>query len=98
MVRQVKENKRDRAGGREKREDKGEGKEGERRSKKKDEGMDRKRSGRKGDQWRSQSDFWSCKCKFFCSYRPYKEPISKEMNNDDSNLHNMTKLSCWLRC
>ena len=32
------------------------------------------------DQWRSQPDIWSCKCKFFCVYRPYKEPISKEIN------------------
>ena len=29
------------------------------------------------DQWRSQPDIWSCKCKFFCVYRPYKEPISE---------------------
>ena len=36
-------------------------------------------------------------CKFFCVYRPYKESISKEMNNDDLNLHSMTKLSGWLR-
>ena len=40
------------------------------------------------DQWRSQPDIWSCKCKFFCVYRPYKEPISEEMNNDNHlNLH-----------
>ena len=38
-------------------------------------------------QWRSQPDMWSCKCKFFCVYRPYKESVSKEMNNDDLNLH-----------
>ena len=46
-------------------------------------------------QWRSQPDIWSCKCKFFCVYRPYKESISKEMNNDnnDLNLHDITKLS-----
>ena len=32
-------------------------------------------------------------CKFFCVYRPYKESISTEMNNDnDLNLHSMTKL------
>ena len=37
------------------------------------------------DQWRSQPDIWSCKCKFFCVYRPYKEQISKEMNNDNLN-------------
>ena len=31
-------------------------------------------------------------CKFFCVYRPYKESISKEMNNDnDLNLHSMTE-------
>ena len=37
-------------------------------------------------------------CKFFCVYRPYKESISKEMNNDnDLNLHSMTKSSGWLR-
>ena len=37
-------------------------------------------------------------CKFFCVYRPYKESISKEMNNDnDLNLHSMTKLSGCLR-
>ena len=34
----------------------------------------------------------------FCVYRPYKESISKEMNNDnDLNFHSMTKLSGWLR-
>ena len=34
----------------------------------------------------------------FLCYKPYKESISKEMNNDnDLNLHNMTKLSGWLR-
>ena len=32
----------------------------------------------------------------FCVYRPYKESISKKMNNDDLNLHSMTKLSGWL--
>ena len=38
-------------------------------------------------QWRSQLDIWSSKCKFF-----------REMNNDnDLNLHSMTKLSGWLR-
>ena len=42
------------------------------------------------DQWQSQHDIWSCKCNFFCVYRPYKESISKEMNNDDLNLHSMT--------
>ena len=36
-----------------------------------------------GTQWRSQPDIWSCKCKVFCFYRPYKESISKEMNNDN---------------
>ena len=40
----------------------------------------------------------SCKCKFFSVYGPYKESISEEMNNDnDLNLHNMTRLSRWLR-
>ena len=40
------------------------------------------------DQWRSQPDIWSCKCKFFCVYRPYKEPTSKEMNKyNHLNLH-----------
>ena len=40
------------------------------------------------EQWRSQPDIWSCKFKFFCVYRPYKETISKEMNNDNHlNLH-----------
>ena len=49
-------------------------------------------------QWRSQPDIWSCKCKFFYVYGPYEESISKEMNNDnDLNLHSMTKLSGWLR-
>ena len=34
----------------------------------------------------------------FLSLWPYKESISKEMNNDnDLNLHSMTKLSGWLR-
>ena len=45
-------------------------------------------------QWRSQPDIWSCRCKFFCVYRPYKESISKEINND-LNLHSMTKLLGW---
>ena len=41
-----------------------------------------------------QPDIWSGKCKLFCIYRPYRESISKEMNNDnDLNLHSMTKLS-----
>ena len=34
-------------------------------------------------QCRSQPDIWSCKCKFFCVYRSYKESIFKEMNNDN---------------
>ena len=39
-------------------------------------------------QWRGQPDIWSCKCKFFCVYRPYNESISKEMKNDnDLNSH-----------
>ena len=34
----------------------------------------------------------------FLCFWPYKEWISKEMNNDnDLNLHSMTKLSGWLR-
>ena len=32
---------------------------------------------------------------FLRLYRPYKESISKEMNND-LNLHSVTKLSGWL--
>ena len=32
-------------------------------------------------------------CKFLCLYRPYKESISKEMNNHDLNLHSVTKYS-----
>ena len=48
-------------------------------------------------QWRSQPDIWSCKCKFFCVYRPYKESISKEMNNDNLNLHLHDQMSVWLR-
>ena len=49
-------------------------------------------------QWRSQPDIWSCKCKFFCVYRLYKESISKEMNNDnDLNLHLHDQMSGWLR-
>ena len=48
------------------------------------------------DQWRSQPDIWSCK--FFCVYRPYKEPISKEINNDNHlNLHLHDQMSDWLR-
>ena len=51
------------------------------------------------DQWRSQpADIWSCKCKFFYVYKPYKEPISKEMNNDNHlNLHFHDQMSGWLR-
>ena len=52
-------------------------------------------SARGSAQWRGQPDIWSCK--FFSVYRPYKESISKEMNNDDLNLHSMTKLPGWLR-
>ena len=49
-------------------------------------------------QWWSQPVIWSCKCKFFCIYRPYKESISKEMNNDnDLNLHLHDQMSGWLR-
>ena len=48
--------------------------------------------------WQSQPNIWSCKCNFFSVYRPYKESITKEMNNDnDLNLHSMTKLLGWLR-
>ena len=33
-----------------------------------------------------------------CVYRPYKESISKEMNNDnDLNLHLHYQMSGWLR-
>ena len=50
-------------------------------------------------QWRSQPDNLVILCKFFCVCRPYKESISREMNNgNDLNLHSMTKLSGWLRC
>ena len=45
-----------------------------------------------------QPDIWSCKCKFFCVYRPYKEPISKEMNNNNHlNLHLHEQMSGWPR-
>ena len=41
---------------------------------------------------------WVMQMQIFSVYRPYKESISKEMNNDnDLNLHSMTKLSGWLR-
>ena len=51
------------------------------------------------DQWRSQPDIWSCKCKFFFVYRPYKESFSKEMNNNnDLNLRLHDQMSGWLRC
>ena len=34
----------------------------------------------------------------FSVYRPYNESIFREMNNDnDLNLHNITKLLGWLR-
>ena len=40
----------------------------------------------------------SCKCNFFRVYKPYEDSITTEMNNDnDLNLHAMTKLSGWLR-
>ena len=29
-------------------------------------------------QWRSQPDIWSCKCKFFGVYRPYKDRFLKK--------------------
>ena len=48
--------------------------------------------------WQSQPEIWSCKCKFFSVYRPYKESISKEMNKDrDLNLHLHDQMSDWLR-
>ena len=34
---------------------------------------------------------------FLFIHRIYKESISKEMNNDDLNLHSMTLLTGWLR-
>ena len=35
---------------------------------------------------------------FFCVYRPYKEPIYKEMENDNHlNLHLHDQMSGWLR-
>ena len=38
------------------------------------------------------------KCKFFCVYRPYKESISTETNNNnDLNLHLHDQMSGWLR-
>ena len=53
---------------------------------------------RSGLQLRSQPEIWSCKCKFFCVYRPYEISISKEMNNDnDINLHLHDQMSGWLR-
>ena len=46
----------------------------------------------------ASSTFGHAKCKFFSVYKPYKEPISKAMSdNNDLNLHSMTKLSGWLR-
>ena len=33
---------------------------------------------------------------FLRLYRLKRESISKEMNNDDLNLHSVTKLSVWL--
>ena len=42
--------------------------------------------------------FGHANVKFFCVYRPYKESISKEMNNDnDLNLHLHDQMSGWLR-
>ena len=50
------------------------------------------------EQWRSQPENLVMLCKCFCVYRLQKASISKEMNNDnDLNLHSMTKLSGWLR-
>ena len=34
---------------------------------------------------------------FFSVYRPHKESISKEINNNELNSHRMIKLSGWLR-
>ena len=51
-----------------------------------------------GEATQGQPDIWSCKYKFFCVYRPYKEPISKEINNDNHlNLHLHDQMSGWLR-
>ena len=47
------------------------------------------------DQWRSQPDIWSCKCKFFCVYRPYKEPISKEINNNNLRYCSRSVALVW---
>ena len=42
--------------------------------------------------------FGHANANFFGVYRPYKESISKEMNNDnDSNLHLHDQMSGWLR-
>ena len=43
-------------------------------------------------QSRSQPDIWSCECKFFCVYRPYKESISKEMDNDNDQIVELASL------
>ena len=48
-------------------------------------------------QGRSQPEIWSYKCKFFSVFRSHKESFSKEMNDDDLNLHSMTKFSGWPR-
>ena len=34
---------------------------------------------------------------FLCLYRPYKELISKEMNDKDLNLHLHDQMLGWLR-
>ena len=48
--------------------------------------------------FRARNSRLQMQMQIFCVYRPYKELISKEMNNDnDLNLHSMTKLSGWLR-
>ena len=52
---------------------------------------------RRHEQWRSQPDNWSCTFSCVYSHRPYKESISKEMNNDDLNLNLHDQMSGWLR-
>ena len=35
---------------------------------------------------------------FFCVYRPYKELVSKEMNNDnDLDLHSLMLVICYVQ-
>ena len=41
--------------------------------------------------------FGHANANFFCVYKPYKESISKKMNNDnDLNLHLNDLMSGWL--